>query len=373
MSDDNDRRAAEQERRAEQVERKRRADLLVQDRWPDILTAAGMSEQFFRRAHGPCPFCGGRDRYQWSTKHGGVWVCRKCTDGAYRDGYAMLMQHMGYRFFWEAIDYLLGDRGGRSSPVLRSAVPLKRQEGGIDVEKNLRRMAAIWSACREVQEGDPVHLYLHRRVPGLDFSPQMVRFHPALDYWSPPPEGSDKPVLLGRFPAMVAKAFDAKGAFVQLHKTYLTPDGRKADVPVVKKTERGVGVNGFAVPIMPVAGDTLGVAEGIESALAASMLRRIPVWPCLNGPAMAAFDLPAHLMDQVNRLIIFADHDERKALPSADAKGRKFRSAGSHYAEQLAERVRSRGKRVLIIKASRVGFDMADHWAEFHAREAVAA
>jgi hypothetical protein len=87
---------------------------------------------------------------------------------------------------------------------------------------------------------------------------------------------------------------------------------------------------------------------------------------------MAAFDVPEHLMHQVTRFIIFADHDERKALP-ASGGGQRFRSAGSHYAEQLADRIRARGKRVLVVKPSRVGFDMADQWAEFHAREATTA
>ena len=204
MSDDSTR-AAEHERRRLQAERKGRADKLVQDRWPDILTAAGMSDQFFRKSNGPCPFCGGSDRYQWSNKHGGVWVCRKCTDGHYQDGYAMLVKHKGYTYFWQAIDYLLGERDGES-PISR--LPMKRHEPAQDFEKNLRRMSAIWAATKEVQVGDPVHQYLHRRGPGLNFEPEMIRFHPALEYWTRPPEGSDRPVLLGKFPAMVAKASD---------------------------------------------------------------------------------------------------------------------------------------------------------------------
>jgi putative DNA primase/helicase len=370
MSGDS-KRAAEQEyeRKRQQAERKARADALVHGRWPDILMAAGMSDQFFRRSNGPCPFCGGADRYQWSDKHGGVWVCRKCTDGHYQDGYAMLVKHKGYTYFWQAIDYLLGEND-LDTPISR--LPVRREVPAVDVEKNLSRMTALWKATREVREGDPVHQYLHRRVPGLSFAPEMIRFHPALEYWAPPPEGADRPVLLGKFPAMVAQAFDAKGRFVQLHKTYLTEDGQKASVPNVKKTDRGIGVNGFAVPMMQVNGDTLGVAEGIESALGGAMLRGIPVWPCLNGPSMAAFDVPEHLLQQVERFVIFTDHDALKALPPS-SKGQRFRSAGSHYAEQLAERIRARGKRVLVVKPSRVGFDMADQWAELYAREAATA
>jgi putative DNA primase/helicase len=192
----------------------------------------------------------------------------------------------------------------------------------------------------------------------------MVRFHPALEYWAAADRANGRPVLIGRFPAMLAKALSPKGSFVQLHKTYLTADGHKANVPVVKKTERGVGINGFAVALMPVAGDSLGFAEGIESALGAAMVRRIPVWSCLSGPSMAAMDLPEHLREQVSRVLIFADHDPLKALPSGPDEPKRLRSAGSHYAEQLAQRMRDRGKRVLVLKASRVGFDMADYWVQ---------
>lgn len=348
-----------------------KAEDLAFGRWPEILQAAGMSDSFFNGRHGPCPFCGGSDRYRWSHQNGGRWVCNICTEGRYGSGFKMLMQHMSYSNFRDAADYVRSYFNGSAPDGRpREASAPRRHEPELDVERSLRKMIGIWDACQPITEGDPVDLYLKSRVPGLDFVPQMIRFHPALDYWAPPESAQGKPVLLGRFPAMVAKAFDPRGNFVQLHKTYLTPQGTKADVPVVKKTERGVGVNGFAVPMMAVAGNTLGVAEGIESALAAAMLRKIPVWSCLNGPSMAAFDVPEHLLDQVDRIVIFADHDELKALPSAAGQGgKRFRSAGSHYAEQLSERIRKRGKRVLVVKASRVGFDMADHWVAFRPRE----
>jgi len=357
------------------AERKAQALRLAADRWPGILAAAGVPEVFFRKKNGPCPFCGGTDRYRWSDKHDGVWVCNACTDGRYADGFSMLMKHMGFRYFSDAVDHVLSHFGGGAASCVRAALPpAKRRDPQAELEWNMKRMVAVWDAARPISSGDPVDQYLKWRVPGLDMEFCMLRFHPALDYWAPPENDDGKPILLGKFPAMVAKAFDPRGNFVQIHKTYLTLDGRKADVPVVKKTERGIGVNGFAVPMMPVQGDTLGVAEGIESALAGAMLRRIPVWPCLNGPSLAAYDIPDHLVDQVKRVIIFADHDPLKALPpTAGQGGKRYRSAGSHYAEQLSERIRARGKRVLVVKASRVGFDMADHWAAFSSREAAVA
>jgi putative DNA primase/helicase len=347
------------------------AEDLVHDRWPEVLERAGMDSSFFSGRHGPCPFCQGADRYRWSKKYGGVWICNFCTAGRYKGGFEMLMRHMAYSTFAEAANHVRDHfRAGGQAPVkLRNARATSRANDLDQHKRNLERMREIWSKCEPIMSNDPVDLYLQRRVPGLDFVPDMVRFHPNLDYWAPPAHDGGKPVLLGRFPAMVAKAFDAEGRFVQLHKTYLTPEGNKADVPVVKKTERGIGINGFAVPIAPIKGDTLGVAEGIETALAASMFRGIPVWPCLNGPSMAAFSVPSKLLETVQRVVIFADHD---ALTTrVDAGGSTvYRRPGSDYAEQLAARVRSQGKRVMVIKACRVGQDMVDQWREYNQRSA---
>ncbi len=346
---------------------KENAEDLVKRSWPEVLIAAGMSQKLFTQRHGPCPFCGGADRYRWSNKHDGVWVCSFCTESRFASGFRMLMLHMGYTTFHQAADHVrryFNDRG--CTPSRAMAPPRRCASSEEDMARNMRRMQQIWDQSRAVEKNDPVDRYLQRRVPGLNLALEMVRFHPALDYWAPPAAGESKPVLLGKYPAMVVKAHDTHDHFVQLHKTYLTPEGEKAQVPVVKKTERGVGVNGFAVPIMPVAGDTLGLAEGVESALAAAMLRQIPVWPCLNGPSMAAFDVPASLAN-VKRVIIFADHDPLKPVKTADGRA-AFRRAGSHYAEQAAARARAQGKRVMVIKACRVGEDMANQWIEFNSR-----
>lgn len=351
-----------------------KAEDLAADRWPEILMAAGMDASYFSGKHGPCPFCGGSDRYRWSKKHGGVWVCNVCTQERWGNGMRMLMEHMGYSQFIDAADhvreYIYG--AGHAHVRRNARVAAKKADPIAEIERQKRKMATLWEATREVIQGDPVDLYLHNRVCGLDFLPRMVRFHPQLDYWSRPDDPDGKPVLIGKFPAMVAKCFDAKGNFVQLHKTYLTADGRKADVPKVKKLETGIGAASFVVPMCAVKGDTLGFAEGIESSLAGAMLRGIPVWSCLSGPSMAAFDLPEQLQDQVRNIVVFEDNDPRRLVAVAGGE-KRWRSAGVDYARKLGERMRQRGKRVLFVKAAKVGTDMADFWNERQQREAVVA
>jgi len=345
------------------------AESLVFDQWPLVLSAAGLAESYFSGRHGPCPFCAGQDRYRWSNRHGGRWVCNGCTDGRYQSGFAMLMRHMGYSQFAQAADHVRQHFGSGAGRVhSRGQVRMATQGRRLDATHNRDRMRRIWAQCGPLRAGDPVLRYLAARVPGLAFTPNNVRFHPALDYWTAPAGPDDRPTLLGRFPAMVALAVDVEGAVVQLHKTYLTLDCTKADVPVVKKLERGVGVNSFAVPLAPLRGNTLGIAEGLESALAASMVEGMPVWSCLNGPSMAGFAVPANLLDVVERVVIFADNDPKRSHRGADGTVH-HRRAGSDYAERLAARVRAQGKRVTVIKASRVGHDMVDHWRQIYAAQ----
>lgn len=343
-----------------------KAEDLAHDRWPEILVSAGIDSSFFGKHNGPCPFCGGKDRYRWSSKFGGAWVCNQCTDGRYANGFKMLMEHMGYQSFRQAADHVRDYFGSNQSlGVIHRPVPAlpirSAQMSEQEMARNRQRILKFWSESKPIVDGDPVYQYMQRRCPGMTIDCQDLRHHPALQYWAPPdaPEGSPK--LLGTFPAMLALAHNALGEVVQLHKTFLTEDGHKAPVPLPKKTDYGVGANAFAIRLMPVEGDTLGVSEGIESAWGAAMLKGIPVWPCLNGSSMARFTLPEELKGQVKRLIIFADHDELKKGKSVNGV-QKYRRPGSEYAAELADHARVQGLRAMIIKPATPGHDMANQW-----------
>lgn len=343
-----------------------KAEDLAFGRWPDILMARGLDASFFNGKAGPCPFCGGRDRYRWNQrKFGGVWVCNSCTDDKYSNGFQMLMRHMGYHNFREAADDVREFFGSNPSiqPIPRH-VQLS-QDTGWTPEKiafNHARMIKTLDEAVEVRAGDPVSRYIQNRVPGMSMKMDNVRFHPCLAYWAPPVEDGGRPVKLGDFPAMLSAAQDAQGNLVQLHKTYLTPDGFKANVPIAKKTDLGVGCNSYAVRMMEPIGDTLGVCEGMETGWASVMLKNIPVWPCLSGPVLSEFTLPQELRNQVKKLIIFADSDDLKVFGRHQDGSNKLRRPGSWYAEKCAERARSQGLRSLIIRPAKTGADFADYW-----------
>lgn len=49
--------------------------------WPQILTGLGIAVPENNK-HGPCPICGGKDRFRFDDKQGrGTWICNQCRHG----------------------------------------------------------------------------------------------------------------------------------------------------------------------------------------------------------------------------------------------------------------------------------------------------
>lgn len=194
--------------------------------------------------------------------------------------------------------------------------------------ENRTRMLAMWREAQPIVTGDPVARYLTGRGLRVPHT-QALRYHDSLIYWG---DG----VCLGVFPAMLAAVTSRDGELINVHRTYLTMEGQKANVPTVRKLSPSAGfMAGASIKIgdpapRPDGRLGLGVAEGIETALAASMLGDIPVWPCVSTSGLTTFVAP----DNVHHLYIFADHDENEA--------------GQNAAQQLGVAMTGRGHSVRI-------------------------
>lgn len=265
-------------------------------RWRDILVACGVPDEFLTGAQGPCPLCkDGTDRFVFDDKYGnGNYFCRQCGPG---DGFTFVqkMNQIGFREAAEKIQQCVGT--ARVSNRLASA---KSSRGDPRIIKRL------WA------ESEPHHpaiaLYLSSR--GLSVQPKHnVRFHPGLYYYK---RGKSKPV--GKFPAIMARIQSLTGAGQSIHRTYLQADCRgKADVKPNRKLMRPLGdLAGCAIHLFEVQ-TVLGVAEGIETALAASELFHIPVWSVAGTALMESVELPTGL----KKLVIFGDNDANYAGQSA--------------------------------------------------------
>lgn len=319
--------------------------------WLSLLEHAGATE-YLSGKHMPCPFCGGKDRFRFSRERT-QWWCETCNGRHWGSPSDFCMRFMGFTAFMQLADYIRGYFGfnGRVAPAeIRPARAPAARAPTIDVEERLRRLHRILEATGPVKANDPVDRYLRGRLGGLQRIPGDIRVHPGLQYWERGDTPEAKPRLLGTFPAMIVPAFDADGNLVQVHKTYLTREGVKAAVPNPKKTDLGVGCNSFALRLGWPEGDTLGVAEGIETALAATILDGHVVWSCHSSTILANFILPVALRGQIKRLVIYADSDLIKG-------GRR---AGSEAAAHLAQRCKEQRLRTLIVRPAKTGHDMAD-------------
>lgn len=153
--------------------------------------------------------------------------------------------------------------------------------------------------------GTPAEAYLRGRGIALAV-PDCLRFARSCRH------GATKQSL----PAMVAAVTGPDGDRVAVHRTYLGEGG--AGKAPVEPAKASLGpVSGGAVRLAP-AGEVLGMAEGIETALSAMQLSDLPTWACISAGGLRAVIVPPG----VRRVIIFADRDKPGAAAARDARDR---------------------------------------------------
>lgn len=152
--------------------------------------------------------------------------------------------------------------------------------------------------------GTPGDRYLASRKIALR-SPAL-RFHPAT------PFGGGKSV---RFMPAILAAITHRREFFGVKRIFLQPNGRPA--PMIKH-KRTLGRPRHGAVVLFPATDVLGLAEGVETALSASALLRIPVWATLGAERLDRIAVP----EQVTRLILLADNDcaGRRAVERAQER-----------------------------------------------------
>jgi putative DNA primase/helicase len=253
-------------------------------RWRSILPALGVDPKFLTGRNGPCPICGGRDRWRFDNKHGdGTWICTHCGAGQGIKLAMMLTGTTDYKVIAEKIEAVIGR-------AARDPVRTELSEAAVRAAMN-----KLWCASKPVSPGDPVDLWMRRRGLGATSYPACLRSHPGLRHSGPP---------VTVHPGMIAMVSAPTGAPVMIHRTFLTSGGTKAPVDKVRMFCPGKVPPGGAVRLTPAA-STMGVAEGIETSLAAIKLFGIPTWAALNDGGVEKFEPPT----AVEHLVIFGDND----------------------------------------------------------------
>jgi hypothetical protein len=208
-----------------------------------------------------------------------------------------------------------------------------------ELQERARINARIWDRSVALVPHFPVARYLENRGLNLTSYPVGLRMS-TLPYF-------ENGVEHDRFPVMLGAVTDKDGKLLALHRTFVTNDGHKAPVENPKKLTCASGsIAGASIKLSPpeiIDGKlTLGVAEGIETALACQLGSQVPTWSCVSANGIKSFVWPSGL----ERLVIFADHD-----PSG---------VGQAAANALAARATAAGLEVRILVPTTAGADWLD-------------
>ena len=302
-------------------------------KWRGILLELGLPADCLTGKHSKCPLCTSKDNFRWDNVDGrGTFICT-CGAG---DGMKLAMEFTGEAFSQVAprIDAMLGNvKPDTASP--------RREMSDDDRRRILRE---TYAATVPVQPGDLVHAYLSTRRLDQPAYPAALRFGAAMKDG----EGGVRPCMVAL--VGVHGETDGKGRqrFCSLHRTFLRPDGRgKAEMAAPRKLMPGGLPEGACVMLSEwTGGGAIGIAEGIETALAASARFEMPVWAAISSNMMAKWTPPT----SAEEVAIFADNDP------------KF--GGQAAAFGLAHRLAVKGIPVTVHVPNIPGTDWADEWAK---------
>jgi hypothetical protein len=235
---------------------------------------------------GPCPKCGGTDRFSINVREN-LFNCRRCEKGG--EGVIALVMWSEDKSFVQACELITGRSAAepvdeaRQERLEREAVEEKARRAAAQAEYRERARIdayAIWRRARPAPAGGIVATYLAefrglgRAGSTLNFSGDFgaalhIRWLPEHPYWE------DRQVI-HRGPAMILPIVAPDGRFMGVHQTWidldqpkgkasLPPDARGRPRPV--KKVRGLMKGGAIRLVTPEKPRRLVMGEGIETTL----------------------------------------------------------------------------------------------------------
>jgi putative DNA primase/helicase len=245
-------------------------------KWPAILAALGIPAKILDGNHHPCPIpgCGGKDRFRYLDKGVGNYICAQCGAG---QGLKLLQKVHGWDFKRAAgeIDKIIGNLPA-SKPTIQRA------------RMTSEDVARMWKTSKRITSGDAAGVYLSGRGISLAEWPKALRYVPRM--WYSPGQKY--------YPCMLALYRSADDKTGTVHRTYLAKvEKRRMFVPF------GVPKGGAIRLSEPDL--CMGIAEGIETALSASLLYKLPVWATTSELMLQHWQPP----DGAKRIWIFGDND----------------------------------------------------------------
>lgn len=342
---------------------------LAKGQWAEILESAGIHLSSNPSKKTECPIHAGEDKkFRFENAEGnGLWHCSVCGHGS---GLDLLRKVKGLNFveaaLWVIYDHF-GEAGNKTPlPSAPQSAVIPKERPADELARIRSSYQKVWNEAKPVTVGDPVWLYLRSRIPGLVSIPVGLRLHPGLSYFGFPPNGGGYGKNYGQFACMVAAVVDETGKCCNIHRTYLTMQGKKLalqepdeddptaliDLPS-KKLMKSVGARHYQIRLAKPINGVLGIAEGIETSLAAMIYSGVPTWPTVSDSGMANFMVP----EAIQELVIFADNDHktvRGGNPGLDAARKLVERP------DVEKRIFERTLKVVIRTPATQGTDMVD-------------
>jgi len=173
----------------------------------------------------------------------------------------------------------------------------------------------IWNEARSIS-GTPADHYLRRR--GIETDSPQLRYHPRTPC-GPRPSTEYRP-------ALIAAVRDEAG-LVAIHRSFI--DRRGDGHAAISDPRCGLGRFGAGAVRLGGAAPRLGLAEGIETALSATLMFEVPCWATLGTERFGLVSVPAATQE----LLLFLDHDRggRRAEALARKAFAHIRRIEAHY------------------------------------------
>jgi phage/plasmid primase-like uncharacterized protein len=271
---------------------------------------------------GPCPLCGGFDRFSINTKRQ-VFHCRGCAVGG---NVIRLVEHLDGVSFADAVAKLAGN------PTVKAATsqasPAKRDDGD-DERRKLLLADEIWRAATPL--GPDAIDYFAKRGININAVPEHggLRFHQRCRW-----ESGTMPCIIGRFTTAISN--ELRGIWRR---------------PISGEKPKSLGpMAGCAIRLWPdeAVEQGLVVGEGVETTLAAAT--RIQHKGTLLQPAWAACSA-----GNLENFPVLSGVEALTLLVDNDASGR-----GQEAAAKCAARWSAAGCEVIRLTPKILGADFND-------------
>lgn len=251
-------------------------------RWPGILQQLGIDVG--EGKHIQCPICKCEKKwFRFDNKDGnGTWICNHCGAG---DAWHLVQKVLNVDFMG-AVEVV--------APFVDKVPVAAVVERDEKISKEYLREIYVGSV--KAHESNLVGRYLAFR--GLSVFPSALRLH----------QGLKEPDSGKVFPCMLGLLSMPDGTGVTMHRTWIVEPGQKAPVEKPKKLLPGLKkICGAAIRLWPIPETgPLGIAEGIETAIACHELYQIPVWSAVSSNGVETWVPPKG----ITSVVVFGDNDK---------------------------------------------------------------